>query len=125
MTMEKSLMKDRAGQLADLRSAVADLTDRIAEVAGSSTKQARRRAGAAAKSVSSSAGSLYDDGLEAVQSAGDHAVYYGRRATGIARQNPGLTLLGLALGVGVIAAIVYASQEDNRRWYEKPRSGWF
>lgn len=123
--MDKSLIKDRADQLADLRSAVSDLSDRIADITGPAARQAKRRASAAAKSVSSSAGALYDDSADALSAASDQAVYYGRRASNLARQNPGLAILGLAVGVGVIAAIVYASQEEDRRWYEKPRSGWF
>ncbi|WP_271167781.1 hypothetical protein [Hansschlegelia plantiphila] len=123
--MDKSLMKDPSTQLDDLKDAVADLGQRVSEIASSRAQQAKKRANAAAKSVRNSGGQIYEDGVEALQSAGDSAVYYGRRAGTVVRNNPGLTLLGVAIGVGVLAAIIYASQEDDRRWYDKRRTGWF
>jgi hypothetical protein len=118
------LASDAGAQLAELRDTIADLGERVAEITAARTREARRSARSAAKSMRASGGSLYEDGAEALGAAGDAAVYYGRRAGSVVRQNPGLSMLGLAVGVGIIAAIVYASQEDDRRWYER-RGGWF
>ena len=118
------LANDATTQLADLRETIADLGERVAEIASARARDARKQARSATKSMRSSGASLYDDGVDALGQAGDAAVYYGRRASGVMRQNPGLSMLGLAVGVGVLAAIVYASQEDDRRWHER-RGGWF
>ena len=119
------LASDAAAQLSELRDTIADLGDRVAQLATARARDARKQARSAAKSVSSSSSSLYDDGVDALSHAGDAAVYYGRRAGSVVRNNPGLSTLGVLVGIGVVAAIVYASQEDDRRWYEKRRAGWF
>ena len=122
-----SLAGDAGDQLASLRDTIAELGDRVSSLASDRARDARKRARSAAKSFNSS--SVYDDGVEALQGAADTATYYGRRAGHVMQNNPGLSLLGLAVGVGVIAAIVYAAQqEEDRRWYERggrSRGGWF
>lgn len=120
-----SLAGDAGAQLAELKDTLADLGDRVAEIAAARGREARRHARSAAKSARVTGSSLYDDGAEALGQAGDAALYYGRRAGRVVKANPGLSALGLLVGVGVIAAIVYAAQEDDRRWYERPRGGWF
>lgn len=120
-----NLAGDAGSQIADLKDTLADLGERVAELASDRAREARKRARSAAKSFSGSSASVYDDGVEKLQQAGDTALYYGRRAGSVVRSNPGLSLLGLAVGVGVVAALVYASQEDDRRWYERRRGGWF
>ncbi len=116
---------DAAAQLAELKDTIADLSERVADITAARTRDARRQARAAAKSVRSSGGQLYSDGAEALEAAGDAALYYGRRAGSVVRQNPGVSALGVLVGVGVLAAIVYAaSREEETRWYERPRS-WF
>jgi hypothetical protein len=119
-----SLANDAGAQLAELKDTIADLGERVADIAAARGREARRSARSAAKSARATGASLYDDGAEALGQASDAAVYYGRRASKVVKNNPGLSLLGVAVGIGVIAAIVYASQEDERRWYERPRGGW-
>lgn len=119
------LASDASAQLAELKETIADLGERVAEIASQRTSEARKQARAAAKSMRATGGNLYDEGAEALGAAGDTALYYGRRAGRVVRDNPGLSVLGIAVGIGVIAAIVYASQEDDRRWYDKRRGGWF
>lgn len=119
------LAGDVGAQLSDLKDTIADLGERVAEIAAARTRDARKQARSAAKSVRASSSSLYDDGVDALGHAGDAAVYYGRRAGAVVKSNPGLSTLAVLVGVGVIAAIVYASQEDDRRWYERRRGGWF
>jgi ElaB/YqjD/DUF883 family membrane-anchored ribosome-binding protein len=119
------LASDAATQLSELRDTISDLGERVAELASDRARMARKRARSAARSLQGSGGTLYDDGVDALGAAGDTAVYYGRRAGRAVRENPGMSMLGLAVGVGIIAAIVYAAQEDDRRWYDKRRSGWF
>jgi ElaB/YqjD/DUF883 family membrane-anchored ribosome-binding protein len=119
------LASDASAQLAELKETIADLGERVAEIASQRSREARKQARSAAKSMRVTGHSLYDDSAEALGAAGDTALYYGRRAGRAVRENPGLSLLGIAVGVGVIAAIVYASQEDDRRWYERRRGGWF
>jgi len=120
-----AMSHDASSQLSELRATVSDLTDRVGELSADRARAARKRARSMARSVSDQAGSMYDDGVEALQSASDSALYYGRRAGSAVRNNPGMSLLGLAIGVGVIAAVMYAMQEDDRRWYERRRGGWF
>ncbi|GLK75258.1 hypothetical protein GCM10008171_05120 [Methylopila jiangsuensis] len=123
-----SLAHDAGDQIAALRDTIADLSDRVSSLAADRARSARKSARAAAKSLSSSSNTLYDDGVEALHDAADTAVYYGRRAGRVVQSNPGLSLAGLALGIGVVAALVYASQrEEDRRWYERGgrRGGWF
>lgn len=117
------LASDASAQLAELRDTIADLGERVAEIASARTRDARKQARSAAKSVRATSGSLYDDGAEALGAAGDAAVYYGRRAGSVVKHNPGLSTLGLLVGIGVIAAIIYAGQEDDKRWYERG-GGW-
>ncbi len=119
-----SLASSVGDQLVDLKDTVAELSERVSEIAAARAADARKRARAAAKTVTSSG--LYDDGLDALQSAGDKALYYGRRAGAVVKGNPGLSLLGVALAAGAVAAIIWASREDDRRWYERSRrGGWF
>lgn len=124
-----SLAGDAGDQLASLRDTIAELGDRVSSLAADRARAARKSARAAAKSYGPAASTLYDDGVEALQGAADTATYYGRRAGRVVQSNPGLSILGLAVGVGVIAAIVYAAQqEEDRRWYERGgrrSSGWF
>lgn len=120
-----ALASDAGAQLAELRDTIADLGERVADIAAARGREARRHARAAAKSASATGAHLYDDGVDALEHAGDAALYYGRRAGRVVRNNPGLSALGLLVGVGVIAAIVYACQEDDRRWYDRRRGGWF
>lgn len=120
-----ALAHDAGAQLSELRDTIADLGERVAEIAAARGREARRGARTAAKSARATGAHLYDDGAEALSQAGDAALYYGRRAGSVVKANPGLSALGLLVGVGVIAAIVYAAQEDDRRWYERPRGGWF
>ncbi|GBD47469.1 hypothetical protein [Methylopila sp. Yamaguchi] len=121
------LAGDAGDQLAHLRATVSELGERVSTLAGERARDARKRARSAAKSFGPGASALYDDGVDALQTAADNAVYYGRRASHVVQRNPGLSLLGLAVGVGIVAALVYASQEDDRRWYERGsrRGGWF
>lgn len=119
------LAGDAGAQLAELKDTIADLTDRVAEITAARTRDARKQARSAAKSVRASGGQLYSDGADALNAASDTAVYYGRRAGHVVKQNPGLSALGVLVGVGVVAAILYASQrEEESRWYDRPRS-WF
>lgn len=118
------LASDATTQLADLRDTIADLGERVAEIASARARDARRQARTATKSMRTSGASLYDDGVDALSQAGDTAVYYGRRAGSVVKQNPGMSMLGLAVGVGILAALIYAAQEDDRRWSER-RGGWF
>ena len=119
------LASDAGAQLAELKDTIADLSERVADITASRTREARKQARAAARSVRSSGGQLYSDGAEALGAAGDTALYYGRRAGRVVKQNPGLSALGVLVGVGVVAAILYAaSREEEPRWYERPRS-WF
>ncbi|MFD1704947.1 hypothetical protein ACFSCV_18220 [Methylopila henanensis] len=122
-----NLAGDAGDQLAALRDTIADLSDRVSTLAAERARTARKSARAAAKSFGSGSHTLYDDGVEALQDAADTAVYYGRRAGRVVQSNPGLSLAGLALGVGIVAAIVYATQrEEDRRWYERGgRRSWF
>lgn len=120
-----SLANDAGSQLSELRDTLADLGERVAEIAAARGREARRGARSAAKSARATGGHLYEDGADALGQAGDAALYYGRRASRVVKNNPGLSALGLLVGVGVIAAIVYAAQEDERRWYDRPRGGWF
>lgn len=116
---------DAASQMSELRATIADLSEQVAGITAARTRDARRQARAAAKSIRASGGQLYSDGAEALGAAGDAALYYGRRAGYLAKQNPGLSALGVLVGVGIVAAIIYAaSREDEPRWYERPRS-WF
>ena len=120
------LAGEAGDQLAALRDTIAELGETVSSIAADRARQARKSARSAAKSISSNGGTLYDDGVDALQQAGDAVGYYGRRATHVVQRNPGLSILGLAIGVGIVAAIVYASQEDERRWYDRPRrGGWF
>lgn len=124
-----SLAGDAGDQLSQLRDTIAELGDRVSTLAAERARSARKSARSAAKTYGPVASTLYDDGVEAIQGAADAATYYGRRASRVVQSNPGLSILGLAVGVGVIAAIVYAaSQEEDRRWYERTpprRGGWF
>jgi hypothetical protein len=119
------LASDAGDQLAALRDTIAELGEQVSSIAADRAREARKRARSAAKSFSSSSNTLYDDGVGALQTAGDAVGYYGREAGRAVQRNPGLSLLGVAIGVGLVAALVYASQEDDTRWYEKRRSGWF
>jgi hypothetical protein len=110
------LASDVSAQLADLRDTIADLGDRIADITASGARDARRHGRSTARSIRTSGASLYDDGVDALEAAGDAALYYGRRAGRVVRDNPGMSALGVAVGLGVIAAIVYAAQEDDRFW---------
>lgn len=119
------LAQDAGSQLAELRDTIASLGDRVSQLAASRAQDAKKQARSAARSVRASSSSLYDDGVDALGAAGDTAVYYGRRAGNVVKQNPGLSTLGLLVGVGVVAAIVYALREEEQsRWYDRPR-GWF
>ncbi|MFJ5487525.1 hypothetical protein ACIKTA_07855 [Hansschlegelia beijingensis] len=120
-----AMSHDASSQLSELRATVSDLAERVGELSAERARAARNRARSMARSVSDSASTVYDEGMDALHSAGDSALYYGRRAGTAVRNNPGMSLLGLAVGVGVIAAICYAMQEDDRRWYERRRGGWF
>ena len=120
------LAGDVGHQLADLKDTIADLGAQVASIAAARSREARRGARSAAKSMGASGGRLYDDGADALGAASDQALYYGRRASRAMRDNPGLSALGVLVGVGVLAAIVYAAQQDDdRRWYERRRGGWF
>lgn len=120
------LAGDVGQQLADLKDTIADLGAQVSSIAQSRGREARRGARSAAKSMGASGGRLYDDGADALGVAGDHALYYGRRASRAMRENPGLSTLGVLVGVGVIAAIIYAAQQDDdHRWYDRRRGGWF
>jgi ElaB/YqjD/DUF883 family membrane-anchored ribosome-binding protein len=121
----KGLAGDASAQLAELKDTIAELGERVAEMASTRAGQARRSARSAARSMADQSHHLYDEGVEALHTAGDAALTYGRRAGQAVQRNPGLSLLGLAVGVGIVAAIIYASHEEDRRWFDRRKSGWF